>query len=266
MSASLPPANVRLRPIALPMEHGGWGFLFEPIVLGLALAPSGKGWALALAAIASFLLRQPLKVWWGDYVAEKWLPRTRVAIAVAFVYGAFALAGLALAFVGSLPSAVPLLMAGPLVAGLLWYDVRGRSRHVVPELVAPVALAAVAASIVMLGGWSLPAALAVWALVSLRAVPSVLYVRSRLRLEYRRATSLALPMAAHAAAIAIALWLAQAGLAPLSVLPLYGLLLLRAGAGLSSLRRKASAKAVGFSEIGWGLVTVLWIAFAFRFA
>lgn len=266
MSASLVPANVRLRPIALPMEHGGWGFLFEPIVLGLALAPSGKGWALALAAIASFLVRQPLKIWWGDYAAKKWLPRTRVAIAVAFVYGTLALAGLALAFVGSLTSSVPLLIAGPLVVGLLWYDVRGRSRNVVPELVAPVALAAVAGSLVMLGGWGLPAALAVWALISLRGVPSVLYVRSRLRLEYRRATSLAVPIAAHAAAIALALWLAEAGLVPLSVLPLYGLLLLRAVAGLSSLRLKASAKAVGFSEIGWGLVTVLWIALAFRLA
>lgn len=266
MSARILPSNVRLRPIALPMEHGGWGFLFEPIILGLALAPSGKGWALAVAAIASFLVRQPIKVWWGDYAAEKSLPRTAVAIVIALIYGLVALAGLAMAFIGAFPAAVPLLFAGPLVAGLLWYDLRGRGRNVAPELAAPVALAAVAASIVMLGGWGLPEALAVWALLSLRAVPSVLYVRSRLRVEYGRATNRAVPVAAHVAAIALALWLAQLGLAPLSVLPLYGLLLLRAGAGLSALRRKASAKAVGFSEICWGTVAVVWIALAFRLA
>lgn len=266
MSARILPPNVRLRPIALPMEHGGWGFLLEPIILGLALAPSGKGWALAVAAIASFLVRQPIKVWWGDYAAGKSLPRKTVAIVIALIYGIVALAGLAMAFIGAFPAAVPLLFAGPLVAGLLWYDLRGRSRNLAPELAAPVALAAVAASIVMLGGWGLPEALAVWVLLSLRAVPSVLYVRSRLRVEYGRATNRAVPVGAHVAAIALALWLARVGLAPLSVVPLYGLLLLRAAAGLSALRRKASAKAVGFSEIGWGAVAVVWIALAFRLA
>src|SRR6185436_9751194 len=31
----LPPRGVALRPLALPAEHGGWGFVLEPIVLGL---------------------------------------------------------------------------------------------------------------------------------------------------------------------------------------------------------------------------------------
>jgi hypothetical protein len=43
-----------LRAVALPTEHGGWGFTLEPIVLGLAVAagPAGAGLAAA-AAVAS---------------------------------------------------------------------------------------------------------------------------------------------------------------------------------------------------------------------
>ncbi len=264
MISTILPSNVRLRPIALPMEHGGWGFLFEPIVLGLALAPSEKGWLLALAAIAAFLVRQPLKVWWSDVAAGRSNPRTGVAIAIALAYGTIAIASFAVALRDSPGAVVPLVLASPLVLALVWFDARGRSRDVVPELVAPVALAAVGAGIVMLDGWTLAPAIAVWALLSLRAVPSVLYVRSRLRLTYGRATNRAVPIAAHAVAIAVALWLSHANLVPLAALPIYALLLLRAGVGLSALRRKASAKEVGFAEIGWGALTVLSIALAFR--
>jgi hypothetical protein len=248
------------------MEHGGWGFLLEPIVLGLLLAWSWQGLGLSIAAIASFLLRQPLKILWSDYVAGRRTAREPVAIAVAAGYGAIAALGLVFAFRESWEAIAPLLIAGPLVLGLLWYDARGRSRDLAPELLAPVALAAVGASIVMLGGWSLASGCTVWALLSLRAVPSVLYVRGRLRLGYGRPTNLAVPAVAHLLAIALAVIPAVRGLAPLSVIPLYALLFLRSAVGLSRFRRKASAKAVGFSEIGWGLASVAWIVLAFRLA
>lgn len=44
--------TVKLRTVALPAEHGGWGFLFEPIVLGLLLAPTG---ARCLGALGDLL-------------------------------------------------------------------------------------------------------------------------------------------------------------------------------------------------------------------
>lgn len=36
------PAKVPPRPIALPVEHGAWGFLFEPLAAGLILAPAAN--------------------------------------------------------------------------------------------------------------------------------------------------------------------------------------------------------------------------------
>ncbi|VAV92581.1 Putative membrane-spanning protein, partial [hydrothermal vent metagenome] len=32
-------SRVNVRSIALPTEHGGWGFTLEPILLGLLVAP-----------------------------------------------------------------------------------------------------------------------------------------------------------------------------------------------------------------------------------
>ena len=37
------PGGVRLRTVALPVEHGGWGISLEPVVLGLLVAPSASG-------------------------------------------------------------------------------------------------------------------------------------------------------------------------------------------------------------------------------
>ncbi len=49
--------RICIRPIALPVEHGGWGLLFEPIVLGLLLAPSPAGLFISLGATGAFLAR-----------------------------------------------------------------------------------------------------------------------------------------------------------------------------------------------------------------
>ena len=46
-----------IRSVALPTEHGGWGFLAEPILPGLLVAPSWAGLLLSLAALAVFLDR-----------------------------------------------------------------------------------------------------------------------------------------------------------------------------------------------------------------
>src|SRR4051812_48913912 len=41
----------KLRSIALPNEHGSWGILFEPLVLGIAVAPSSASVFIAMLYI-----------------------------------------------------------------------------------------------------------------------------------------------------------------------------------------------------------------------
>ena len=45
----------------LPKEHGSWSLALEPLVLGLIIAPSGAGSWFALAVVAAFFARRPLR-------------------------------------------------------------------------------------------------------------------------------------------------------------------------------------------------------------
>ena len=91
------PPPVRLRTIALPVEHGGWGFLAEPILLGLALAPSWAGLAIGLATLAAFLMRHPAKLYWRNRHRLDLSPRFRIARRFALLYAGLALGGFAVA-------------------------------------------------------------------------------------------------------------------------------------------------------------------------
>jgi hypothetical protein len=64
------------RAIALPDEHGGWGLTAEPVLLGLLVAPSWAGAALAVAAFLAFLVRTPLKLVLVDRWRHRWLERS----------------------------------------------------------------------------------------------------------------------------------------------------------------------------------------------
>ena len=47
-----PRSRNSIRSIALPLEHGGWGFTLEPVLLGLLVAYSPAAWELSVAALA----------------------------------------------------------------------------------------------------------------------------------------------------------------------------------------------------------------------
>jgi hypothetical protein len=50
------------RDVVLPREHGSWSLALEPLALGLLVAPSAPGGCLAVATLAGFLARRPLKI------------------------------------------------------------------------------------------------------------------------------------------------------------------------------------------------------------
>jgi hypothetical protein len=74
-----------LRAVAVPSEHGGWGLTAEPVLLGLLVAPSLAGAALAAAAVLAFLARTPLKAVLVDRWRHRRLPRTVLAERVSAV-------------------------------------------------------------------------------------------------------------------------------------------------------------------------------------
>ena len=80
--------KVRVKAVALPVEHGSWGFLFEPLVAGIAVAPSVASPWIAVMVIGVFLMRQPLKVILTDWQNGRWLPQTKVATRFLLFYSA----------------------------------------------------------------------------------------------------------------------------------------------------------------------------------
>ena len=72
-------ADVRLKAVALPAEHGGWGMLGEPILLGLLVMPSWAGTGVGLIALGAFLARHPSKLAIADRRRGPRVARTAVA-------------------------------------------------------------------------------------------------------------------------------------------------------------------------------------------
>lgn len=259
------PNRTLLRSVALPTEHGGWGFLLEPIVLGLWVAGSIPGVLLALAALGVFLLHQPLKLAIKDLRQRRRTARTVWAERFALFYGLMVLApfGLLLLTV-DWTFLLPIVLAGPLAGVQLYYEARAQGRRLLPEVSGALALAMIAPAIALLAGWALPAALVLWLMLALRAFTAILYVRARLRLEYGKPVSPASVWVAHGAAVMVAIGLMLIQAAPgLGVLA-FGLLLARAVLGLSRHRQPQPAKIIGFQEIGYGFMTVALLALGYR--
>jgi len=169
------------RAVVVPDEHGGWGLTLEPVLLGLLVAPSAAGVALALAAFVAFTVRTPLKVVLVDRWRGRWLPRTGVAARVAAAELALLAALAVLALIsGGTGWLVPVVLAVPLVGVELWFDMRSRSRRLVPELAGAVGIAATAAAIAVAAGEGAGLAAALWLLLAGRTVTAIPFVRVEL--------------------------------------------------------------------------------------
>jgi len=263
---------VRWQAVVLPPEHGSWGLVGEPVALGLLVAPAWATLLVGLGAFAGFLAYRPAKLAWGDLRRGKRYPRTVLARRLAAAFGLLAVLALAgalrLGWAAAGPGwLLPFALAAPFGAVFVAYDLRpGRSWQA--EVAAPVAFAATVAAMAWAGGLPPAVGLSLWAVMAARGVPSVLYVRERLRLERGRDPARppeapprpALALAAHGAGLALVAPLVAAGCLPWLAAVAVALLLARAAVGLSRFRRPATPRAVGFSEIGWGVVTVTLVA------
>jgi hypothetical protein len=169
------------RSMAIPREHGGWGLTLEPVVLGLLVAWSVPGLLLGVAAFGAFLARTPLKFVAVDLRRRQWRSRSAVAARIA---------GAELAVVAAAVSGVvvatgwrwvlPAAVAAPLVAVEAWYDVRSRSRRVVPELCGAIGISATAAAIVLADRDDVALAAALWLVLAGRSAGSIPFVRAQI--------------------------------------------------------------------------------------
>ncbi|MBI1298231.1 prenyltransferase [bacterium] len=259
-----PAARVSWRHVALPVEHGGWGFLLEPILLGLLLVPTPAAALVALSMTAAFLLRQPVKILLVDLRRGRTFARTRLAWRFASLYTVLAAIGVGFTlYLAGGDWLLPPLLALPFGLIFLYYDFSQPGRTWQAELTAPVALASGVAGMALIDGWYLGPSLALWALLAARSVPSILYVRARLRLDRGKEPDRIVPVLAHVIAILTVAELAQLNLLPWLALAPFVVLLIRAAHGLSKRRWMVSVKSIGFTELGLGIFTVLVVSIGY---
>jgi O-antigen/teichoic acid export membrane protein len=174
--------------VFLPQDHGSWVFIFSPLLVGLF---AGKNFGVAsaflvLAAVAAFLLRQPVTMAVKAYSGRRGrsdLPAARFWIVLYGMIILSALVGLIwMGFAYVLLLAVP---GAPVFAWHLWLvSKREERRQVNVELIATgvLALAAPAAFWVGIGRYD-PLGWWLWVLAWFQNAASIVY--AYLRLEQR---------------------------------------------------------------------------------
>ena len=257
-------SGVRLRPIALPVEHGGWGLLAAPILLGLWVAPSVAGVWLSFAALGAFLTRQPLKLVLADQQRGKRYPRTIWAERFVLLYGIVTVVSFGMAWLTTNhPFWLPLLLAAPLAAIQFRYDIRQQSRSLIAELCGTIAIASTVAALAMIGGWEWIPAFVLWFLLGLKSAGAILYVTIRLRLARGVTVSKTPALIFHCVALVLVLVLIWASLVPWLVSIAFIVLLIRMVIGLLPRSLGTRTAIVGMQELGFSLFTVAMIAIGY---
>lgn len=174
--------------IALPQDHGSWVFILSPLLIGLFAGGmvTSSSLALVIAAMAAFLLRQPVTMAVKAYSGRR--PRTDLPAARFWIviYGLIILAALGILIAQGL--GFVLWLAAPGVPIFLWHlwlvSRREERRQAGVEILATgvLALAAPAAYWVGLGRYD-PMGWWLWLLVWLQSSASIVY--AYLRLEQR---------------------------------------------------------------------------------
>jgi|GEM_PF-2961421 hypothetical protein len=249
--------------------------LFEPIVLGLLLAPSVIGVLISLIAIFTFLMRPPTKIIISDWQHHRRSVRTAYAQGFVFLYALIVCAcGLIITMVAppSFFAAFMLASHGWLVLSivflvlilrLIWNFMHG-SRDLVAQILGGVSLNSTSTLIVSTTGWAIGASLILWMILSLRVINSIFYVRARIRLDRGKPVSILPTAAVHLIGVLAVFVLAIMGYVPyLAIFPSV-VLLIRMGVGLSPLRRSIQPQAIGIQELGYGILTVILLALAFE--
>jgi len=242
--------------LALPKEHGSWSLALEPVALGLLVVPTTAGAALVVAAVSGFFLRRPLKILSREQDYERW----KTARTSVFALTTIAAVGLLLAAkmggVGKLWPLLPAAMAGLV---FVWCDSRNEAREGAAEAAGAVAFGLLPAAFAALAGWSAPASLALAAIMLVRSVPTVLTVRTNLRIKKGQAVSILPALLAACAGLALAVWFVSLQLAPWSAI-FFAVVFAARTVWLLCWRPRLAARTIGMVEATLGGLMVLALA------
>ncbi|HEX2855345.1 MAG TPA: YwiC-like family protein [Opitutaceae bacterium] len=261
-SAIFPGVRIGLwwRDFLCPKEHGSWSLAFEPLALGLLVAPSSGGGCLALALAAGFFARRPLRMAVQHRVDAS--RRLTAAWTVAGCAGAALFAGAAAVRLGGTAWLIWLLPVAAAGAAFAWFDAHGAGREELAEVSGAAAFALTPATLAILAGWPPLSATALAVVMVGRSVPSVLCVRAFLRRAKTGRSGNGLALVTSSAALLATVFVVARGGAPLFAGVALAAFFLRALALLVVIRPAWRARTVGMLEAVLGVVFVLGLAAA----
>ncbi len=173
------------RHIALPQDHGSWVFILSPLLVGLFAGGAFTlgSFALCLAAMSAFLIRQPITVAIKAYSGRRARSELPAARFWMLIYGLIALMSVAeLVYLGHAFILWLGIPAVPIFAWHLWLVSRREERRQAGvEILATgvLALAAPAALWVGRGAYD-PSGWTLWALMWLQSAASIMHAYLRL--------------------------------------------------------------------------------------
>lgn len=270
-TASFSIAALFRKQLVLPTEHGSWAWLFVPFAVGTAVSQTINLPVILtlLAALTTFLMRQPTTVWLRVRRGKARRADGPLALTWMVLLGGTAvLCNLILLFMGRtalLWLVLPLIVIFVLYVTAARYGRSGiRSLGMEMSGAAALAMTAPAAHIAATGSLSNTAAI-LWVLLAVQNVVGALYVRQRIADTHGRATRRSGLVVAHL--FGVLLVLALGFFTPISwetavlmTIPFIGVLL-RALWAAARVHPVDNVKRFGFLETGVEIVSGLWLVF-----
>ncbi|MGD9898618.1 MAG: YwiC-like family protein [Calditrichaceae bacterium] len=259
--------EINLKKIALPQEHGSWGYTLEPVFLGLLTVFSFDGLILGIAAMAAFMSRNPLKIWFKERKSTKNRIKARYAGNFSIFYLILSSIGFGyvLLFVGQM-MLVPMVMVFPFIIVYVIFDASNQAKSLLPELSGAAAFAMMGSLIAMAGGWIIFDALFLWVISMGRSVTTTLYVRTRLNLRRNEETQIGFQRMTHSAVIMIFFVLYLIKKIPLLAVIGVIILTVRSETGILPVFRQQLPKSIGVQEFIFGAVYVSLVAAGYHFS
>ncbi len=244
----------KFRKIALPEEHGSWGFVLEPLILSLLIAFSIQGLYIAAAAFFVFLSYQPLKILLNAKINKALKKNAGVILSV---YILVSIAFFAAALKESASSAFfPFVIAFVFMGVYLFSDELGRAKTLLSGILAPAGFSFISLTILLVSGWKLSLVLGFYLLLLNRIVPTVFFVHERMKLSRKTKPDILKVALIGAAGILII-----AASIQLNILPVYSaaaaaVLFVRSIIGLMPGMEKLNVTKVGILEFIYGAAYV----------
>lgn len=251
----------KFRKIALPEEHGSWGFALEPLVLSLLIAYSFSGALVALSAFFLFLAYQPFKIITNPKT-NKTLKSN--AVKVMTVYAVISISLFIAAFEETtVKNYFPFAAAFVLMFIYLFSDILGKGRTLLTGILAPGGFALISVTILLIDGYDFLTAAGFYVLLLYRIIPTVVFIHERLKISKGiKPNTIRVAVIGIVGIIAVGVLVYAKALPPYSMIAVF-ILFIRSLIGLTPKMGNISVVKVGILEFIYGALFVAVNYFAY---